>query len=156
MEWPIVYGDVTGRVSRIVAVILFVLLIAGGFRFELLRLLIPPHRMPPVEGPHSGLRQPLRLRNDRTPEQLRVFLTMARLQIPPGRTVSVVLPAPHDGFSYEYWRANYELSGRPVLLPPKEMHPANADYVAAWKSDWSNPLFDVVWRGSGGMVLKRR
>ncbi len=142
---------------NIVAAVLFILLIAGAFRPELLRLLLPPHRMPYAEGPVSGLdRKPLRLRNDGTPDELRVFLNMARTQIRPGHTVSLVLAPPHDGFSYTYWRANYELSGRPVLMPPNVVDPATAEYVVAWQSEWSAPAFETVWAGFGGKVLKRR
>ena len=140
-----------------VAAALFVLLIAGAFRVELLRLLIPPHRMPHADGPISGLdRKPLRLRNDGTPDELRVFLSMARMQTRPGKTVSIVMPPPHSGFSYTYWRANYELSGRNVLLPPEHMHPAAADYVVVWGQEWQYPCFRVIWSGFGGAVLERQ
>lgn len=134
---------------------LFVLLIAGSFRPELLHLVLPPHRMPDVPGPVNGLdRRPLRLRNDGTPEDLRVFLAMTRIQIDRGRSVAVVFPPPFDGFSYAYWRSAYELAGRNVLLPVSD--PATADYVAAWHTGWTNPAFAPVWSGFGGTVMKRR
>jgi hypothetical protein len=150
-----VRGSRTRR--TLLAAALFALLIAGAFRPELLRLLIPPHRMPYAEGPLSGIdRSPLRLRNDGTPDELRVFLNMARMQTRPGKTVSLILAPPHNGFSYAYWRANYELTGRQVLLPPEHVHPAAADYVVVWRAEWSDPAFREVWRGFGGMVLEHR
>lgn len=81
---------------------------------------------------------------------------MVRLQIPRGATVGVVFAPPHDGFSYSYWRANYVLAGRTVLLPPQATDVTSADYVAVWQSDWSDPRFTPSWRGFGGALLKRR
>lgn len=134
---------------------LFVLLIAGSFRPPLLRLILPPHKMPDVAGPVDGIdRLPLRLRNDPTPEELRLFFAMTRLQVDRGRSVFFVLPPPYDGFSYAYWRAAYELDGRDVVLPV--YNPATADYVAVWRTSWSDPQFQEIWSGFGGTVLKRK
>ncbi|HSP34212.1 MAG TPA: hypothetical protein VLU46_07855 [Thermoanaerobaculia bacterium] len=132
---------------------LLALLIIGSFRPFLLRLVLPPHRMPNVAGPENGLdRKPLRLRSDGTPEELRLFLVSAALATPRGHSVAVVLPPPFDGWSYSYWRATYELAGRDVTLPGN----ADAEFVAAWHSDWSNPSYEPVWMGFGGAVFKRR
>jgi hypothetical protein len=139
------------------AALLLTLLLVGAIRPELIRLLVPPHRLPDIAGPLSGLdRRPLRLRGDGTPSELRSFLAMARAHIDRGRTVSVILPPPHEGFSYTYWRASYELSARRVLLPQPIAHPAAADFVAVWRTEWSWPGFREVWNGSGGRLLQRR
>jgi len=108
--------------ERLVAWSLFALLIIGGFRLPVSWLRHRP-------GPPNGLdRRPLRERDDPSPPQFRTFLESARSQTPPGATVSIDFAAPYDGFSYAYWRANYVLAGRRVLLPGDR----SGEYVVSW------------------------
>lgn len=135
---------------------LLVFLIAGSFRPFLLRLVLPPHRMPDVAGPENGIdRRPLRLWNDATtPQDLLHFLQASHDLVPRGRSVSVVFSPPYDGFSFQYWRAAYELAGRDVI--PPVYNPSIAEYIAVWHSDFSDPAFEPMWSGFGGTVWKRR
>ncbi len=108
--------------ERLVAWSLFALLIIGGFRFPLSWLRHRP-------GPPNGLdRRPLPERDDPSPPQFRAFLETARAQTAPGATVSIDFAAPYDGFSYAYWRANYVLAGRRVLLPGDQ----SGQFVVSW------------------------
>jgi len=132
----------TFRPRTILNAALFAFLIASSFRPFLVRLVLPPHRMPDVPGPLGGVdRKPLRLKGDPTPPDLRDFLAKAHEHVPSGATVAVELPPPFQEFSYEYWRAVYELAGRTVTLPLPG-YSADAQYV-------------VKWQPGGGTVTKR-
>ena len=80
-------------------------------------------------GPESGLdRRPLREKSDPTPAEMQAFLQRVRSQSKPGDSIALVFAPPHDGWSYTYWRANYELSGRTVRLPGE----TDGNVVAYW------------------------
>src|SRR5438105_3112262 len=118
----------TGRWHRVAATILFIILLIGGFRPMLLRVLFS-RRFLMRPGPASGLdRRPLRNWNDPTPLDLQAFLQTVRAESRRGETIALVFKPPYDGWSYTYWRANYALSGRFVPFPGV----ADADVVAFW------------------------
>jgi hypothetical protein len=151
-------AEPTPSVARTVAATaLFVLLVGSGVRTVLLRFVVPPFAPAAAAGPVGGLdRKPLRLRRDSTPEELQVFLQRVRLQTRSGDQIAVIFPPPHTGFSYAYWRANYDLAGRRVLPPPDVMYVGSAEYVAAWHDGWSDPRFAPVWSGFGGTLFKHQ
>jgi hypothetical protein len=114
--------------KRIAALVLFILLFAGGFRPMFVRLLFSKASLH-QPGPESGLdRAPLRAREDPTSPELRAFLDRVRAQTKRREKISVVFAPPHDGWSYTYWRANYALSGRFVLYPGD----LSGDVIAYW------------------------
>jgi hypothetical protein len=114
--------------TRIAALALFILLFAGGFRPMLLRLPFSRASMH-QPGPETGLdRRPLREKEDPTSPEMRAFLDRVRTETRRGESIAVVFAPPHDGWSYNYWRAHYALSGRRVLLPGE----TNADVIAYW------------------------
>jgi hypothetical protein len=118
----------TGRWQRVAATILFILLFIGGFRPMFLRLLIS-RRSLMRPGPASGLdRRPLREWSDPTPPELLAFLQTLRAETRRAETIALVFDPPYERFGYNYWRANYEVSGRPVQLPGV----VDADVVAYW------------------------
>ena len=144
-------------VRAIVATALFVGLVASGARTTLLRFVVPPFDPPAAAGPTGGVdRKPLRLKQDPTPQELAIFLQMVRLQTRDGDRIAIILPPPHDGFSYAYWRASYDLAGRTVLLPPEMIDVGSASYACAWRDGWSDPRFELVWSGYGGTLFRRR
>ena len=114
--------------TRVAALLLFILLFAGGFRPMFVRL--PFSRaMLQEPGPESGLdRAPLRAKQDPTSPELRAFFERVRAQTKRGDTISVVFAPPHDGWGYSYWRAHYALSGRRVLHPGD----VSGDVIAYW------------------------
>ena len=59
---------------------------------------------------------------------MQTFLQRVRSQSKPGDSIALVFAPPHDGWSYTYWRANYELSGRTVRLPGE----TDGNVVAYW------------------------
>src|SRR5438093_11633628 len=114
--------------KRAGAIILFALLIVGGFRPMLIRLLVSRSSLH-QPGPPDGLdRRPLREKEDPTSPQMREFLERVRSQTRPGDSVAPAFAPPHDGWSYSYWRANYLLSGRTVKLPGD----MDANVVVSW------------------------
>lgn len=108
--------------------VLFALLLIGGFRPMLLRILISRQFLH-SPGPESGFdRRPLREKEDPTPPELRAFLERVRAETKPGETIALDFAQPHDMFSFAYWRAHYVLSGRTVNLPGDK----NANVIAYW------------------------
>jgi hypothetical protein len=114
--------------KRIVATVLFALLFIGGFRPMFLRLIVS-RRSLHQPGPENGLdRHPLREREDPTSPELHAFLERVRSQTRPGDSIALVFAPPDAGFSYNYWCANYMLSGRTVKFPGD----TDADVIARW------------------------
>jgi hypothetical protein len=143
-------------VRRIAAGALFLALLAGGIRASMLRLLFPPHRPPDVAGPIDGVdRKPLRFRNDPTDAELVRFLDVVRTQTKRGDRIGLLMSGRHAGFSYMFWRANYELPGRLVLPPMDMVAPEDADVVALWDAGWGDPRYELVWAEGKGAILRR-
>ena len=144
-------------VRRVAAGALFAALLAGGIRVSMLRLLLPPFRPPNVAGPIDGVdRKPLRFRNDPSDGDLVRFFEVVRGQTKRGDRVGVLMSKQHAGFSYMFWRANYELPGRLVLPPMDLLAPEDADVVALWDAGWGDPRYDLVWAEGKGAILRRK
>ena len=143
---------------RVVAGLLFAALVAAGVRGSILRLLVPPFRPPDVPGPVDGVdRRPLRFRNDPTPPELQRFLEQVRARTRAGEQIALVFGPGHDGFSYSFWRANYVLSGRRVMLPVAFFAPVGADVIAIWNAPFGDPDYEVVWiEGHGALARRKR
>lgn len=144
-------------IRRVAAGLLFAALLAGGIRPSLLRLLLPPHRPPEAPAPPGAVdRQPLRFRNDPTPPEIAHFFRELRAQIRPGEKVALLMAPPNESFGYTYWRASYELTGRPMLLPVTLVYPSDADVIALWQAGWGSPSFELAWMGEKDGALLRR
>ena len=91
------------------------------------------------------------------------FLRQVRAHTNDGDTITVIVPARKwdDGYSYAYYRASYFLAGRtvlPLVTSDDHMHPENfraARYILAWQTQVDPRLGAIVWRGEGGVLLKR-
>jgi hypothetical protein len=98
---------------------------------------------------------------DRLWPQYPRFLEGVRAHTRPGDRVAVIVPSMQwdSGYSYAYYRASYFLTGRevlPLVLAEDVPHSENfraAKYVAVWNA--APPPGEVVWRGEGGVLLKR-
>jgi len=143
-------------IRKVAAGLLFAMLLAGGVRVSILRLLLPPHRPPEVPGPIGGVdRAPLRLKNDPTPSEILRFVDEVRAQTRKGERVGLLFGEPHQGFSYTYWRTRYLLGGRTVLLPMDIVAPENADVFAIWRTGYGDPRYDVVFSDSNSAIARR-
>lgn len=144
-------------VRRVAAGALFLALLAGGIRGNVLRLLLRPHRPPDVAGPIDGVdRKPLRFRNDPSDQELVRFLEVVRAHTKRGDRIGLLMSGRHGSFSYMFWRANYELAGRIVLPPMDVLPPDDADVVALWDAGWGDPRYDLEWAAGKGAILRRK
>jgi len=131
--------------ARAVAALLFVSILAGGFEPLYLRALLGDRTV------HA------RLPDRRTPEYPRFLEGVARATAP-GESVVIVVRG--TGYSYAYYRASYFLVGRrviPIGDPDGSVHLERlreADSVALWRIP-PLPGYEVVWRGHGGVLLRR-
>lgn len=90
------------------------------------------------------------------------FLEGVRANTKRGDTIALLVPAWtwDSGYSFAYYRASYFLAGRrvlPVVWRDDSRHPEHArgaKYVAAWQVRVDGG--EVVWRGSGGTLVKQR
>lgn len=144
-------------IRRAAAALLFAALLATGARLDVLRLLLPPHRPAGAPAPYGALhRWPLRWMNDPTPPELLHFFESVRARTKPGERLALVLAPPHDGMGYSYWRASYELTGRPILLPVTIVPPDDADAIAVWDQMYGHPNFELTWLDGKGALLRRK
>ncbi|HEX8409281.1 MAG TPA: hypothetical protein VF883_10470 [Thermoanaerobaculia bacterium] len=144
-------------IRRVAAALLFAALLASGARLPILRLLLPPHRPADAPAPYGALhRWPLRWMNDPTPPELLHFFRTIRAQTKPGERIALVLAPPYDGMGYMYWRASYELTGRPILLPVTIVPPDDADAIAIWDTTFEHPRFEQKWLDGKGALLRRK
>lgn len=144
-------------IRRVAAALLFAALLAAGARLPLLRLLLPPHRPADAPAPYGALhRWPLRWMNDPTPPELLHFFQSIRAQTKPDERIALVLAPPYDGMGYMYWRASYELTGRPILLPVTIVPPDAAGAIAVWDTAYDHPRFEQKWVGGKGVLLRRK
>lgn len=114
-----------------IAIILFAVILIGGFRPMFLRLLVSRGSLQKPSSEVGIDTRPLREQLDPTPPDAQAFLTRIRAETKPNETVGIVFDAPHQDFSYMYWRANYVLTGRRVRFPGDQ----GADVVAYWPSN---------------------
>lgn len=91
------------------------------------------------------------------------FLSSVRARTRPGdRIAIVILSTDWEPYSYVYFRAVYQLSGRrviPVVDDRSVVHPERlreATYVAAWGARFRSDEFTTVWSGDGGSLARRR
>lgn len=144
-------------IRRVVAALLFAALLAAGARLPILRLLLPPHRPSDAPAPYGALdRWPLRWMRDPTPPELLAFFQKVRARTGPGERIALVLAPPYDGMGYMYWRASYELTGRPILLPVTVVPPDDADAIAVWDTTFEHSRFEQTWLDGKGALLRRR
>ena len=117
--------------KRAGAIILFALLLIGGFRPMFVRLLVSRRELH-QPGPPDGLdRRPLREMEDPTSPEMRAFLQRVRSQTHPGDSIGLDFAPPHNGWSYSYWRASYVLSGRTIKLPGE----MDANVIVSWPAE---------------------
>ena len=91
------------------------------------------------------------------------FLDDVRALTRDGDSIALILPTLdwEKGYSYGYYRASYFLAGREVLPVADSrgaLHPENfrrAQYVAVWGRELPPGRNTVVWRGDGGVLLRR-
>jgi hypothetical protein len=91
------------------------------------------------------------------------FLQGVRERTRPGDSIAILVPARHwnEGYAYAYYRASYFLAGRrviPLVMPDDRDAPENlgmADYLATWRKEIPTGGHAVIWRGSGGMLVRR-
>lgn len=144
-------------IRRAGAALLFAALLATGARLDILRLLLPPHRPADAPAPYGALhRWPLRWMHDPTPPELLRFFESIRARTRPGERIAIVLAPPYDGMGYMYWRASYELTGRPILLPVTIVPPDDADAIAIWDTTFEDPRFERTWVDGKSAMLRRR
>ena len=144
-------------IRKVAAGLLFTALFAGGIRLSLLRLLLPPHRPPDAPAPMGAVdRKPLRLTNDPLPADVAAFLERVRASTKPGERVALVMAWPHDGWSYTHWRGSYALSGRVVNAPPTPVDEMPPDVVAAWRTGFGHPQYEIVWADANSALLRRK
>lgn len=150
---PFSYADAgAGRFGA--GALLLLALLAGGYRFELLRFLLPAERLELAPGEPSGVdRRALHERRDPLPVELRALLAEAALRSAAGESIRFLPPAPEIGLSYAYYRAQHAWAGRRVLPPEAE---ARADWIAAWRRPESPAGYDEVWSSSADARLLRR
>lgn len=91
------------------------------------------------------------------------FLTAVRARTQAGdRIAIVILSSDWELYSYVYFRAVYQLSGRrviPVVDDRSVAHPERlreATYVAAWGARFRSDEFTTIWAGDGGSLARRR
>lgn len=103
------------------------------------------------------------LRADRLWPQFPVFINAVRARTQNGDSIALIAPT-FDwdrGYSYAYYRASYLLAGREVLplaMSDGSLHPENfrrAKYIAVWGTAFPQGHSTVVWKGDGGMLLRR-
>jgi len=100
---------------------------------------------------------------DRLWPQYPQFLEGVRAHTQAGDTIAIVAPTLDwdGGYMYAFYRASYVLSGREVLpLADADHHLQllnfrNARYVAVWNTSMPQARFTTVWRGAGGVLLRR-
>jgi hypothetical protein len=131
--------------TRAVSAFLFAAILAGGFEPRYFRALFGDRSV------HA------RAADRRAPDYPRFLEGVARV-IEPGQSVFIL--ASGVGYSYAYYRASYFLAGRRVIPagdPDGRIHPERlreADYVALWRVP-PIPGYEIVWRGHGGVLLRR-
>jgi len=100
---------------------------------------------------------------DRLWPQYPRFLEGVRAHTREGDSIAVVVPTLDwdGGYSYAYYRASYFLTGREVLpLSDRDNHLQllnfrSARYIAVWNTSMPQAHFTTVWRGDGGVLLRR-
>ena len=100
---------------------------------------------------------------DRLWPQYPQFIEGVRAHTDDGDSIAIVVPTLDwdRGYSYAYYRASYLLTGREVLpLADRENHLQllnfrNAKYIAVWNTSMPQAHFTTVWRGAGGVLLRR-
>ena len=100
---------------------------------------------------------------DRLWPQYPQFLEGVRAHTQDGDSIAIVVPTLewNRGYMYAYYRASYLLAGREVLpLADADNHLQllnfrNARYVAVWNTSMPQAHFTTVWRGDGGVLLRR-
>ena len=91
------------------------------------------------------------------------FLAAVRARTADGDSIVIVAPPRRwdDGYAYAYYRASYFLPGREVLPVMDEhdvVHRENlqrARYIAAWRVNVPPSAGSVIWRGNGGVLVRR-
>jgi hypothetical protein len=138
---------------RIVALLLLILLAASRIQVGVVKL-------PFLD--RTFLEQHFSTLADRGWEGYVAFLGGVRAQTRAGDTIALIVPARHwdGGYSYAFYRGSYLLAGRqvvPLVQPDDRVVMGNlgaATYLAAWHMP---PIagHPIVWRGHGGVLVKR-
>jgi hypothetical protein len=143
----------TANGQRILALLLLVALVAFRIEPRLVRVLF---QRAAYARYYAGVA-------DRLWPQYPRFLEGVRAHTQPGDTIAIVVPTLDwdNGYSYAYYRASYLLSSREILpLSDSENHLQllnfrDARYVAVWNTPMPQAHFTTVWRGEGGVLLRR-
>jgi hypothetical protein len=99
---------------------------------------------------------------DRRTRDYPAFLQEVAARTRPGDSIVIVVPIRYwrTGYGYAYYRASYFLAGRraiPILDDDDRLRRerlAQTDYVALWRMP-ELPGYSVVWRGHGGVLMRR-
>jgi hypothetical protein len=146
--------------NRLLSILLFILIVAGGVRRDMLAALRPSWRSTRAAGGPYGLSQlPLRFARDPMPQDLIAFFERVERVTPAGSAVAVMLPAPWNDFDVTYarFRMSYLLAGHPIVIISSTNAGAlgAAPYVAAWHPVTSPPQGSVVFSGHDGVLIRR-
>jgi hypothetical protein len=141
--------------QRILAALLFALILFGGLTPTLLRL---PFRE------RGSLAAAFEALPDRFAPEYPHFLREVARRTSRGEAVAVMVPWRHwnDGYAYGYYRASYFLSGRrviPLVDPDDTVHlqrVAEADWILSWQMPLPPDRFEVAWEGHGGLLARVR
>ena len=99
---------------------------------------------------------------DRRAPEYPQFLEQVAQRTKRGDSIAILVPMRYwaAGYAYAYFRATYFLAGRnviPLVDVDDTLHAerlSQADFVASWKMP-APAGFSVVWRGNGGVLLRR-
>ena len=138
----------------IIASVLFAGAVIGGFEPLYLKM---------ITADRGALRASAAAVADRNTPQYATFLEQVRARTSPGTSIAILAPVRHwqNGYDYWYYRACYILHGRRVLpiLDRSDVVRTDllrsADYIADWGVTARFPGRQLVWRGSGGALLRR-
>lgn len=91
------------------------------------------------------------------------FLTAVASRTSPGQSIVIAAPMGGwgSGYAYAYYRASYLLAGRrviPLMDKDDRMYYerlSDGDLVAFWGKGVPPGPYEVVWRGSGGVLYRR-
>ena len=140
---------------RILAAVLFALILFGGFKQAFVWMLF---------GDVGPLRVAFARLPDRNTPEYPLFLRAVAERTKPGERIAIFVPMRHwnGGYAYAYYRASYFLAGRriiPVVDPDDSAHLdrfEEADWIASWRMDLPADRFDVVWKGHQGRLARGR
>lgn len=140
--------------KRLLGGLLFAAIVAGAVDLRLMRLMFADRH---------ALARALTQAPDRRAPEYPQFLEQVARKTKRGDSIAILVPMRYwaAGYAYAFFRATYFLAGRrviPLVDVDDTLHPerlSQADFVASWKMPPPAGPFSVVWRGDGGILLRR-